>query len=181
MFLKFLSGDGVGAAAKQKADRAIKSGHDITNAEQFVANNSKDGVVHYLLVPIEDTYRCREMLAWFVTPKRVPGTMKFHDIMVLKQSSTITVRKMACYSTECCWDDENMGPRNPQLPCSTHEECRWGIAELFDADVLKRLETTRKDIEKKKAKQTRIERRKVKVLCNVVNYFSKIKIYIMCQ
>lgn len=158
-------GDGVGAAAKQKADRAIKMGKNITSAEQFVANNSQDGQVHYILVPVEDTYRCRELLAWFVSPRRVVGTMQVHDVMCTEPSRAIAVRKMACYQ-ECCWDEEACGPRVPQQRCTTSELCHWGTAVLYDANVLKKLADKKKQIEKEKAKMDALERRKAAQAAN---------------
>lgn len=128
-----------------------------------MANNSKDGNVHYILVPLELTYRARELLAWLVTPKRVPGTMTLHDVMCISPSSTLAVRRMACYE-DCCWDEETLNPRVPQRNCVTDERCHWGTAELFNESVLKKLDEKRRQIEKEKAKTSAIEKKKVRLI-----------------
>ena len=147
------SGDGVGAAAKKKADRFVKAGGNIQNAAEFVAHNSKDGNVNYILVPIVDTYLCRELLQWFVTINKVKGTMQVHDVMLGKPGDSILVRRIACYKP-CCWDRDNLKAVMPQGNCQTSitsVNALWTECVLYDAKVRKELKEKKKAIDKQKA------------------------------
>lgn len=156
----FVSGDGVGAAAKKKADRCIKAGGNITCADEFVKNNSKDGSVNYILVPIEETFRAREMLEWLTTPKKIPGTMKVHNVMLGEAGTSIFVRAVSCFS-ECCWSKEKLRPRLPQIACQQDRRGDWAEVTLFTPDILAKLDAKRREIQKQKAAEERKNKSKV--------------------
>lgn len=136
----------MGAAAKRKADRCVKAGGNICCASEFVKNNSKDGCIKYILVPLVETYACRDLLEWFVTPKKVSGTMQVHDVMVLEHGRSIAVRRMSCFKP-CCWDPVKLEPVQPQRQCQTNELCVWAKAELYNPQVYAKLDKKRKKIE----------------------------------
>ena len=144
-----LTGDGVGAAAKKKADRFIKAGGNITCAAEFVANNSKDGSIHYLLVPVADVLACRDLLNWFVTPRKVPGTMKVHNVMVDEPGVSILVRRLSCYEA-CCWDAPNARPVLPQRDCVFAPWGNWVRHILFTPAIYEKLKKDKKTYLKKK-------------------------------
>lgn len=165
-----ISGDGVGAAAKKKADRCIKAGGNITCAEEFVRNNSKDGSVHYILVPIEESFRARELLEWLITPRKVPGTMKVHNVMIGEAGRSIFIRAVSCYS-ECCWTKDTLRPRLPQIACKEHRGGDWAEVTIFTPEILAKLDAKRREAEKKQAAEDRKQRAKV-IIYNLLFYIA---------
>ena len=95
--------DGVGAAAKRKADDTIKQGHNIQSAEEFVAMGNDGGSVTYLHLPVAATYKARKELPTIVSSRTVPGTMQVHAVVVVDQSG-IATRETSCYNS-CCWNE----------------------------------------------------------------------------
>ena len=104
--------DGVGAAAKRKADTALQKGNNIVNAEDFVRLGNIDGNVTYIHLPLSASYRARKDLNTLVTKRSVPGTMKVHAVVTLVPSQKIAVRETSCYK-DCCWSN-----LQPKIGCS---------------------------------------------------------------
>ena len=94
--------DGVGAAAKRKADQALMRNVAIFNAADFVNEGNKEGSITSIHVPAADSFEARRCIPSLASKKKVPGTMQVHEIVVTKPSVAIAVRSKACFK-ECCW------------------------------------------------------------------------------
>ena len=106
--------------------------------------------MQYILVRVVDCYAARDLLRWFVTPKKVPGTLTIHNVMVSEQGKSIITRKLSCYE-DCCWNATTFKPVYPRVaPCKTHSEwTKWTKTELYNEKVHKKLEKKRVELAEK--------------------------------
>ena len=163
----YVTGDGVGAAAKRMAYLAIKSGKTIQSAKQFVDIGNSDGNVKYILVRVADCYACRDLLKYLVSPRKVPGTLQIHNIVIAEEGRSIVTRRISCFN-DCCWDSKHFKPvLPPRLPCKTHSEwTKPTTVELYTPAIIKKLEDKRLEMEEKErqdAVKRRLEGQKSKV------------------
>lgn len=145
--------DGVGAAAKRKADDKVTSGKDIYTAAQFVAaGNDGEGKVTYIEVPLADSWDSRAKLEIMKSKETVDGTMKFHSVAVSEASRKIVARESACFA-ECCWDKTNHRPvLDGDCTSDQKAETTWEEFELYTAADLKKEKTELRKAEKEKAR-----------------------------
>lgn len=108
--------DGVGAAAKRKADNALKRGININHAEDFSRVGNMEGNVTYIHMPVSASYLARKQIATLASVCKVPATMKVHAVVTLTASQKIAVRDTSCYD-DCCWLDQE-----PKMGCSGWKE-----------------------------------------------------------
>ena len=113
--------DGVGAAAKRKADNTLKRGINIQNAEDFARVGNMEGNVTYIHMPLTASYQGRRKIATLMSVRKVPCTMQVHAVVTLIPSQKIAVRETSCYR-DCCWSNQQ-----PKMGCSG-----WKQHTLFD-------------------------------------------------
>ncbi|WAR13099.1 hypothetical protein MAR_027279 [Mya arenaria] len=94
--------DAVGGSLKRKADRRVKYGHDIANADDFV-ENLKSCKTRLWLVDQNKIEKEKSILDE-VKLKLISGTLKLHQILVNKQSkeSEVYYRNSSCSCSQQC-------------------------------------------------------------------------------
>lgn len=130
--------DGVGAAAKRKADYKVKKGNDIYSAQLFVEHCNDSGTVEYDCMSMKNTFAARGRLPFIVSPKSVRGSMTVHSVAVTARSEKICTRATSCFD-ECCWDRENRSPRLDSDCASTPVRSQWTEFLLYDYEIMLRL------------------------------------------
>ncbi|KAK6183523.1 hypothetical protein SNE40_010993 [Patella caerulea] len=96
--------DGVGASVKRSADRLVRNGTDIMNARSMMNALQKAGTTVKLYVIEEPDIKCVET-SLNITLKRVPGTMKMHQL-ITTSPGVLKYRDVSCICVDA--------------PCSTH-------------------------------------------------------------
>ena len=129
--------DGVGAAAKRKADMKVKQGNDVYSAALFVKHcNDGAGSVKYVEIPLKDSFAARSRLPFLVSPEKVEGSMHVHSVAVA-EDGWICTRETSCFE-KCCWDDENNEPVFNGMCQSATSKVKswWRKFQLFDEETL---------------------------------------------
>lgn len=106
--------------------------------------------MNYILVPVEDVYKTREMMQWFVTPRKVHGTMLVHNVMVDEPGVSILVRRISCYDA-CCWDDDKQEPVKQITNCQHGKYGNWARNVLYTPAVYAKLQKKEEEYKKQQA------------------------------
>ena len=87
--------------------------------------------------------------------------MQMHNVMVSIPGKQILVREVSCYE-KCCWDSTTLMPRLPQLACTSadNDMATFKFADLFNKEILAKLQKKKKDILKERKEKEKLEVRK---------------------